>query len=128
MYPNISPNLNVKQTISNPTNPVEVIGFTARNIKLGQSAIVMKDNALHHRDGELLVAVPIEQAESLKEKDSELAVLANEEVLMMTGSDFSTEARLRGFEGGGQAAQMMTVSINNGLFRSFPEDEVPVGN
>lgn len=128
MYPSITPRLKVRETISNPANPVEVIGFVARNTKLGQKAIVMKDNALHHRDGDLFVAVPKKQAEELTKPSTELAVLANEEVLMMEGTDFSAEYRLRGFEGGSQTAEMMTVSLDNGKFRSFPENEVSVGN
>jgi hypothetical protein len=124
MYPDISPDLKIKTTISNPLDPASVYGFTARNTMLGRTAIVLKELAVN--DGRVLV--PPEPADVLLNEDSELVVLDGDVVLTMEGTDFATEHQLHTVEGGGRTSTMNFVNRDNDKFLSWAESMVEVGN
>jgi hypothetical protein len=124
MYPNTYPRLRLDQTISNPLNPAEVVGFVGRNKMLGQSAIVMKEPAIIGDE----ITIPTGTADDLLENEAELIVLDGTRVLAMTGSDFAEEQKLHTFEDGEKTETMHTVGRDNNKFRTFPQSQIEVGN
>jgi hypothetical protein len=124
MYPDISPNLTIKKTISNPLDPAKVIGFTARNTVLGRPAIVVKADAIYDNR----VLVPDHAAELLLDEEGELVVLDGEVVLTMSATDFAEEASFHTIKGGGRASTMNSVSRDSDSFLSWDESMVEVGN
>lgn len=124
MYPNIAPDLKVRSTISHPIRSEEVIGFHARNTKLGRSAVVMKEDSLE--DG--TVIVPAEGSATLLNEDAELVVLDGDEVLAMEASDFATQREVRDVEGRGDATTVSIVSRDSEKFHSWDENVVDISN
>jgi len=46
MYPDITPTVSVESTISNPDRPVQTIGFSGRNKRTGNDAVVLMDSVI----------------------------------------------------------------------------------
>jgi hypothetical protein len=124
MYPEISPDLKIKSTISHPLRPEEVIGFVGRNKMLGRLAIVMKEDAIEGNQ----VQIPSEATASLLDEDAEMVVLDGDVVLAMEASDFATERQVRDVEGRGRTATINLVNRDSDKFLSWDESMVEVSN
>lgn len=124
MYPNIKPSLKIKNTISHPLRPEEVIGFRGRNTMLGRLAIIMKKDAIQ----EETVTVPSEPSAALLDEDAELVVLDDNNVLTMEASDFASDREVRDITGRGKAATISTISYLSEKFRCWDNSNVEVGN
>lgn len=124
MYPEISPDLKVRSTISHPIRAEEVIGFYGRNKMLGRLAVIMKEEAIEGGT----VTVPSEATASLLDEDAELVVLDGDVVLAMDASDFATERQVRDVEGRGQTATINIIDRDSDKFLSWDESMVEVGN
>jgi hypothetical protein len=110
---NITPTLELNETISNPEEPAEVIGFHGRDTKIGLDAVVMKEEAV---EGEL-VEVTEDGAEKIVDGPAELVVL-NDGIVSVMGSDtFKRESDKHG-----------RVALGSAGFNDFDRDNVEVGN
>jgi hypothetical protein len=123
-YPDISPDLKLKSTVSHPIRSEEVIGFIGRNTMLGREAIVMKEDAV---DGNT-VTIPLEAGENLVNGNGELAVLYGDKVLTMNGTDFALEHEVNTIEGRGSTSEILSVSEDSENFRSWKRSVVEVEN
>lgn len=128
MYPEIAPKLRIEETISNPFDPAEILGFTGRNKMLGGNAVIVKEPALAEDDNGLTVEVPRETADYISEDTAELIVLLEDRVLAMTATDFDSEHRLPTVTRGDKTVEMADVSLTNEMFREFSRAEVEVTN
>lgn len=124
MYPEISPDLKIRSTISHPIRAEEVIGFFGRNTMLGRLAVIMKEEAIEGKT----VTVPSEAAASLLDEDAELVVLDGDVVLAMDASDFAEKREVQDVEGGGKAATISTIDRDSDKFLSWDKSIVEVGN
>lgn len=127
-YPDITPKLRLEETISNPFDPAEILGFRGRNKMLGNSAVVVKEAALAEDDNGPVVQIPRETADLIAEDIAEFVVLLEDTVLAMTASDFDAEHRLPTVNRGGKTVEMADVSLSNEAFREFPRSSVEVSN
>lgn len=127
-YPTIAPNIRVEETISNPFDPAQVIGFTGRDTKLGRPAVVAKQEAIEQGEGVSIVQIPRAAADLIEEDAATFVVLLGHSVLAMTGSDFNLERRLPTVHRGGQTVEMADVRLDSEEFREFDRDRVRVGN
>jgi hypothetical protein len=127
-YPDIAPKLRVEETISNPFDPAEILGFTGRNKMLGDSAVIVKEAALAEDDNGPVVQIPRETADLIADETAEFVVLLEDTVLAMTSTDFATEHRLPSVHRGGKTVEMADVSLSNEMFRQFPRGAVEVSN
>jgi hypothetical protein len=123
MYPNITPELKVKSTISHPLEKEKVIGFNARNAKLGRKAIVIKEDYI--KDGKVLV--PTSWSTHLINGDGELVVLDGGNVLTMTAKDFQQECSLHSIGEGTLKLTLNYVPVNSPRFRAFDRSDVEIG-
>jgi len=123
MYPNITPELKVKSTISHPLEKEKVIGFNARNAKLGCKAVVIKEDYI--KDGKVLV--PTSWSTHLINGDGELVVLDGDDVLTMTAEDFQEECSLHSIGEGTLKLTMNYIPVNSPQFRVFDRSDVDIG-
>lgn len=131
MYPNIPPELELHETISNPLDQAEVIGFVGRNKMLGQPAIVIKGDGTFTNYPKNTVSIPDDHAESFTVDDAELVVLleAIDEVRVMHGQDFERECHVTKHTSvDGFTERMAGVPIDSDQFRTFDRQAVEVGN
>lgn len=84
----LTPEIEIQSTISNPMSPAEVIGFHGRNKTVGESIVVIKEAFV--RDGKVLV--PSEDAKDLTRGNSQLAVLEDGTLLLMSGHSFAKQS------------------------------------
>lgn len=124
----ITPEIEVEQTISNPADQAEVLGFTGRNKKLGHPSVVMKESAIMDTDDGKEIIVPEEAAELIREERGELLVLAPAEVLAMNWEDFDAKARSVRLKGGGQVVSVFQIPMSSMGFRTFGRNQVEIGN
>lgn len=122
MYPDITPELNVKSTISHPLEKERVIGFNSRNVKLGRKAVIIKEESIK----EDKVLVPTRWSTDLINGDGELIALDGDRVLAMKGDDFQHVCRLHSIGGGVMKLTMNYVPVNSPPFRVFDRDEVEI--
>ena len=122
MYANIKPELKVKSTISHPLEKERVIGFNARNAKLGRKAVIIKEETI--KDGKVLV--PTNWSTDLINGDGELVALDGDRVLAMTGDDFQHVCRLHSIGGGVMKLTMNYVPVDSPPFRVFDRSEVDI--
>lgn len=122
MYPKITPELKVKSTISHPLEKERVIGFNARNAKLGRRAVIIKQEAI--KDDKVLV--PTRWSTDLINGDGELVALHDDTVLAMEGGDFQHVCRLHSIGGGVMKLTMNYVPVNSPPFRVFDRSEVSI--
>lgn len=109
----IVPNLTLNETISNPEEPAEVVGFHGRDTKIGLDAVVMKEEAV---EGEL-VEVPEGAAEKIIEGPAELVVLNDGIVSVMGSATFKNESDRHN-----------RVALGSAGFNDFDRDKVEVSN
>jgi hypothetical protein len=128
MYPDITPQLRLEETISNPFDPAEILGFIGRNKMLGYSAVIVKDAALTEDDNGTTVQIPRETADLIVEETADFVILLEDRVLAMTATDFASEHRLPTVHRGGETVKMADVSLSNEKFREFARSEVEVTN
>ena len=128
MYPDITPQLRLEETISNPFDPVEILGFTGRNKMLGDTAVVVKEASLAEDDNGPVVQIPRETADLIGEETAEFIVLLEDTVLAMTATDFVAEHRPLTVHHGGETIEMADVSLSNEMFREFSRSSVEVTN
>lgn len=119
-----TPVLKLNTTISHPIETEKVIGFRARDTKIGLDAIVMKEAAI---EGEM-VLIPTGESDGLINDDAELVVLLDETVLLMDPSNFAVECGLHTVEGRGQTVQMNSVNLESEAFHDFDRDEIEISN
>lgn len=122
MYPEITPELKVKSTISHPLEKEKVIAFSARNSKMGRKAVIIKDDFI--KDGKVLV--PTNWSTSLINGDGELIALDGDRVLAMNGEDFQHVCRLHSIGGGVMKLTMNYVPVDSPPFRAFDRSEVSI--
>jgi hypothetical protein len=128
MYPEISPSLKLRETISHPIRSEEVIGFLGRNTKLGGTAIVMKEAAVSESIDGRRVFVPDDSAEKFAKSNSELVVLLENEVFAMMGTDFEEKCLIKKRKYESETIHVPEVSLNSICFRRFSRSEVDVSN
>lgn len=128
MYPDISPTLKLEETVSNPVDPIETIGFTGRNKMLGRAALVMKDTAITEKDRELVVRIPEGRLDTLTEMEGEVVVLFRDRVLTMEVEDYTTEGHSSMVKGGGRTAEMVELDVTDKKWKQWSKGQVEVGN
>lgn len=120
MNTTISPTYEVRETISSPDPEAGVIGFQARNKRMGRAAVLMKAESV--LDG--TVSIP---ADSIDEEEiGELAVLQDDTVLAMTGTEFKMAREGIELTPAKKAPQHFTVSTDHEHFQTFDRDKVGV--
>jgi hypothetical protein len=126
MYPNIPPRLNLKETISSPTDPAKVIGFAARNMMMGVPSIVLKESEVVGPESDR-IEVPTDVVDKLEEEKTELIILNDDgSAQAMSGPTFEAKRRLVGVGGGGNDPKAHVIEATDDAFRSFGGDEVRV--
>jgi len=123
MYPDITPELKVKSTISHPLEKERVIGFNARNSKLGRKAVIIKEEAI--KDDKVLV--PTNWSTGLINGDGELVALDGGRALAMKGEDFQHVCRLHSIGGGTMKLTLNYVPVDSPPFRVFDRSDVSIG-
>jgi hypothetical protein len=124
MYPQVTPLLELRETISSPFDSAKVLGFKGRNKRLGKSVIVMKDIAV----GDNVVKIPMEQAGQIENEEAELAVLFGSSVKMMKPEDFGQEYRKVRVVKDSNAQKIAEIPMDSDSFRTFDEDRVDISN
>lgn len=120
MNTTINPTYEIRKTISSPDPQGGVIGFIARNKRMGRPALLMKESAVS--DG--VLAVP---ADSVDEDGlGEVGVLQDDVVLAMTGGEFKLAREGVELTPAKKAPQHFTVSTDHEYFQTFDRDKVRV--
>jgi hypothetical protein len=118
-----TPEYKVRETISSPFPPHKVLGFTARNVKHGRDAILLKGSTSIKTEREV-AEFPREYRELITEQGAELAVLLSDTVLVMQSDAFAEEHRLPTVNRKGISADMVDVSLQSGSFTEYQRDKV----
>jgi len=105
MYQNHPPQLELRETMSHPFDPAEVVGFTARNTLFGTDAVVLKAEALPEHEA---FAVPSD-AEQLIREGYDLVVLRDETVYVLPSGKFEDSTYPHTFEGRGNRETMRVI-------------------
>lgn len=121
---NITPTLELNETISNPEEPAEVLGFHGRDTKIGLDAVVMKEEAIEANE----VRVPEDAAEKIVNQSAELVVLNEDTVSVMGPSAFEKESRPYTSLVDGETTKMSEVNLTHDSFSEYDRDDVEVGN
>lgn len=119
---NVTPKLKIESTISNPKEPVAVMGFSGRNAKLGRKAIILKETAISQTGK---VFVPSEHADDLLEGDADLYVLDGKIIREMDGETFAAQQQVH-TPFGEPEITFKYVSRNSASFTNWKRDNVEV--
>jgi len=127
MYERHPPNLKLEETLSSPFSPAEVVGFTGRNTFFGTDVVALKEDSLPDtpRVENGVVPVPSNVAD-LIEREHDLVVLNDFEVLVLSSSEFQPLGRPHTVEKNG-VSDTATL-IDRGDFISWPEGLVEVSS
>jgi hypothetical protein len=124
MYPQVTPLLELRKTISWPFDPAMVVGFEGRNKRLGKSTIVMKEIIVDDNT----VKIPMDYAEQIESGDAELAVLVGNSVKMLKPEDFEEQYREVRVAENGEEQYIAEVDMDTAPFRTFDKDRVKISN
>lgn len=128
MYPQINPEIKIRETISNPLDNAEVIGFRGRNKRMGRPAVVLKDSSLNRVGFTNTLTLPSGTADLIEEDDGEIILLEENRALAIDAETFNLKALSTTAMDGGQAVEVRKLNLTSDALREFPRDAVSVGN
>lgn len=124
MYPSISPSYRLESTINHYLYPEKIIGFKARNKKLGRPAVLLKEDAIQQNN----VYLPEKTGDYIIEEKAELAILDDDTVRTISPHDFLKMGERRNVsdDSVGRDATVFTYSFECPNSRVWNESEVEV--
>jgi hypothetical protein len=129
MYPDIIPKYEVAKTISSPFDTAAVIGFEARNVRLGRDAIVLKGSeVIEQYEEKQRAELPGDLVDRIVSDGLELAVLGDEKVWCIKGMDLHSNTESKSVSRNGTTEFVESFSLDNKNVRSFFRFQVEVQN
>jgi hypothetical protein len=120
----LNPEIRIEKTISNPKDPAQVIGFHGRDVKLGNDAVVIKDEFI--QDGKVLI--PMEESDQLAEGDASLVALHDDIVVVMAGEALKKNLGRTVRQGEGEKHLFRYVMFGSADFADFTRENVDIHN
>jgi hypothetical protein len=126
MYSEVIPKYAAEKTISDPDEPAEVIGFEARNVRLGKEAVILKGSeVIQEHQGAKRAEIPCELTDRIVADRLEFAILGDDVVWCMNGMDLHTTTTTVVKPSGDESAREY-LPLDSANIRSFYRYQVEV--
>jgi hypothetical protein len=122
MLEDLHPEIQLETTISNPMDYAQVIGFHGRDVKLGNDAVIIKEEFV--QDGKVLI--PMDEADGLASGEDSLVVLHDDIVLVMSGDDIEKNLGRTVRQGEGEKHNFRYVYFGSADFADFTRENTDI--